>query len=227
MNRLDASLFRVMNRFADRTSWAHGAAVAYAKVGIVAFALMLLAGWWTARRGGNLDQMACVLWAGLGAVVALGLNQVIGGLVDRARPYETLTDAHVLVSRTTDFSFPSDHAVAVGAVAAGLVLAHRRLGALAIVLAAIMAAARVYVGAHYPGDVAAGVALGAAVVVLGGLLAMPVLRRLVGTIERSPLRPVVAGSRRPEEPGDGSLASPPSPRLFPGHPEVAGVSQAP
>jgi len=64
--------------------------------------------------------------------VALGLNQLIGGLIDRARPYETLTDVHLLVSRTTDFSFPSDHAVTVGAVAAGLLLAHRRLGSVTV-----------------------------------------------------------------------------------------------
>lgn len=198
MTDLDASLFRATNRLADRTSWAHGPVVAYAKVGIAAFAVLLLLGWWDARGVGDLDQVARVLWAGAGAVAAVGLNQIVGGLVDRARPYATMPSAHVLVSRTSDFSFPSDHAVAAGAVAAGLLLAHRRLGATAVVLAVMMAAARVYVGAHYPGDVIAGLLLGAAVVTLGSRLAVPLLRALAAALDRSPLRALTRAGPRAE-----------------------------
>ncbi|MEO5680957.1 MAG: phosphatase PAP2 family protein [Acidimicrobiales bacterium] len=206
LNGIDASMFRAVNRFADRTSWAHGAVVVYAKsIGIVAFAVLLVAGWWVARGRADLDQMARVLWAGAGALVALGVNQVIGSLIDRARPFETLADVHVLVSRTTDFSFPSDHAVVAGAVAAGLVLAHRGIGMVAVVLAMVLALARVYVGTHYPADVVAGLALGAVVVVVGALAAIPLIRALVGVLARSPLHPVIAA----REPTDAPVASRP------------------
>jgi undecaprenyl-diphosphatase len=193
MSSLDASLFRGVNRLADHTSWAHGVAAAYAKLGVVLFGVLLLAGWWRARARGDMGSMAAVLWAGAGCLVAVGLNQILGGWVDRARPYAAMPNVHVLVSRTTDSSFPSDHAVAVGAVAAGLLIADRRLGLVAAVLALVMAFARVYVGAHYPGDVVAGLAVGAVVVMAGGLLALPALRALVGAVDRSPLRPVVRG----------------------------------
>lgn len=191
MNRIDASLYRVVNRFADRTSWAHGAAVAEAKYGIVLFALLLLAGWWRARAAGDTDAVAAVLWAGAGCLVALGLNQLLGHGFDRARPYASMPNAHVLISRTSDFSFPSDHAVAVAAVAAGLWLADRALGWVAVVLALLLAASRVYVGAHYPGDVAAGLLVGALVIVVAGLAALPLLRALVHRLDRSPLHPLV------------------------------------
>src|SRR2546428_463519 len=78
---------------------------------------------------------------------------------DRTDP-SPMTSAHVLVARTTDFSFPGDHATAVGAVAVGLLLTRRRLGIVMAAFAVLMAFARVYVGAHYPGDVVAGLALG-------------------------------------------------------------------
>ncbi len=56
---------------------------------------------------------------------AHGTGQLIGGAIDRARPYETLANVHLLVDKTKDFSFPSDHATAAGAVAVVPVL--RRL----------------------------------------------------------------------------------------------------
>jgi undecaprenyl-diphosphatase len=193
MNRLDASLFRLVNRLAGRTAWAHGLAVAYAKLGIGLFALLLLAGWWSARAQNDPKVMATVLWAGAGCLVALGLNQVVGGLVGRARPYAAMPDVHVLISRTSDFSFPSDHAVAVGAVATGLLVANRRLGGAAAALALLMAVARVYVGAHYPGDVAAGLVVGAVVVLVGGVVAIPLSERMVDGLRRTSLRPLVSG----------------------------------
>lgn len=165
---------------------------AYAKVGIVAFVVLLLLAWWKARSRGDLDAVAAVAWVGLGALVALGLNQIVGAVVDRARPYAALTDVHVLISRTADSSFPSDHAVAVGAVAAGLFLIHRRLGFAALGLAVLMATARVYVGAHYPADVLAGLGLGAVVVLGGRPLAVPLLRAAANIVERSPLRPLIS-----------------------------------
>src|SRR5947209_13560098 len=124
-------------------------AVGDAKYGIVLFALLLLAGWWRARAAGDTDAIAAVLWAAAGCLLALGLNQILGHAFGRARPYASMPDFHVLISRTCDFSFPSYHAVAVGAVAAGLWLADRALGWVAVVLALLLAAARVYVGAHY------------------------------------------------------------------------------
>ena len=57
-----------------------------------------------------------------------------------------------------------------GAVAAGLLLVRRRLGLLAALAAAVMAFARVYIGAHYPWDVLGGLAFGAVVVLLGWVL---------------------------------------------------------
>jgi len=56
-----------------------------------------------------------------------------------------------------------------------------------------MAFARVYVGVHFPGDVLAGLALGAGVAVLGGLVAVPLLARLVTALAGTPLRRLVVG----------------------------------
>jgi undecaprenyl-diphosphatase len=103
-------------------------------------------------------------------LLAVAVNQPIGSSIHEARPYTTHPHLLVLATRTSDFSFPSDHAVMAGAAAAGLLIASRRLGLVAAALAVLMAASRVYIAAHYPWDVVAGLALGATVAGLGWLL---------------------------------------------------------
>ena len=105
-----------------------------------------------------------------------------------------MTNVHVLVDKTTDFSFPSDHATVAGAVAVGLLFANRRWGIVAAVLAALMAFTRVYVGAHYPGDVLAGLALGGLVAAIGWYTIVPILRRIATWITTTPLRPLITST---------------------------------
>ena len=120
-------------------------------------------------------------------------EEIHAGLV--SAPTRTMTDVHVLVDRTTDFSFPSDHATVAGAVAVGLLLANRRWGIVAAFAALVMAFTRVYVGAHYPGDVVAGLALGGAVATAGHYLLVPTLTRLLQRLGPTALRPLVTTAR--------------------------------
>src|SRR3954469_22719488 len=192
---MDSSLYRWINRLADRTSWAHGLFKANAGYGIVLFAVLLLVAYLNGRQHDDLTAVAASAWAGAAAIVALGIGQLIGSAVDRARPYETMTNVHLLVDKTTDFSFPSDHATVAGAVAVGLLFANRRWGIVAAALAVLMAFTRVYVGAHYPADVLAGLTLGGLVAALGWFAIVPLLRRAADWVATTPARPLVTSAR--------------------------------
>lgn len=163
---VDGWLYRRINDFADSTAWAHGIARAYAKYGIVLFAVLLVVAWWQARRRPDAPVASvAVAWAGAAPLVALVIAQIVNKVVDRSRPCAAMHDAHVLIARSADASFPSDHSTAAGAVAVGLLVAgaalgRRRLGVIAAAAAVALAFCRLYVGAHYPGDVIAGLALG-------------------------------------------------------------------
>ena len=191
---LQAGWFTAVNRFASATPVLHSPVRLYAQYGVVLFAGLLLLGWWWARRDADPRTMAAALWAPVGMLLAVGLNQPLGNQVGEARPYAVYPHALVLVARTQDFSFPSDHAVMAGAVAAGLLLVHRRLGAVAVVAALLMAFARVYVGAHFPLDVVVGLAFGATVAILSHLAVRPLLVSLVGALTRTPLRPLLTST---------------------------------
>lgn len=196
----DTQLFLDINDFARATPWLHGIVSAYAAYGIVVFAALMLAAWWAARRRADTTRMAAALWAPAGMFAALGVNQPIAALVGEPRPYTTLPHLLVLAHYSHDPSFPSDHAVMAGAVAAAVFLVHRRLGLLALLAAAVMAFSRVYIAAHYPWDVLAGLILGAAVSLLGFRLVRRLLVWLLTLAERTPLRPVLTTAPRPAAP---------------------------
>ena len=183
-----------INQFAQATGWLHSAVTAYAGYGIALFGLLLLAGWWTARRSNNPRLMTAAISAGAATLLALALNQPIVHAAARPRPYTTHPGLLVLAHRSSDPSFPSDHATMAGAVAAGLLLVSVRLGIVAAGAALLMAADRVYVGAHYPIDVLAGLVVGATVATVGSLIASHQVERVVTRASSTRLRPLLTGA---------------------------------
>ncbi len=220
----DLPVFDAINSFARATSWLHGLMLAYATYAVVLIGVLLVAGLWVARRSGDPGRVTAALWAPVGVLAAVGVNQPIVAAVHEPRPYRTVTNIAVLAQRSNDFSFPSDHAVMAGAAAAGILLITRRLLAWVTLAAALLLAfARVYIAAHYPHDVLAGLLLGAAVSVIGYRLLRRPLRNLVGALQRGRLRPLLAAG--PAAAAAASGAPPPGPhRRPPDGPDPASTS---
>lgn len=186
----DGAGFRFVNDLARSTGWLHGPVVAYASYGVILFGILLVVGYLIARRRRDLLLVARSVLAGAGVLVAVAVNQPIVHVVGERRPYDQLAGVLVLVHRSADASFPSDHATMAGAAAVGLLLVERRLGLFAAVAALLMAFARVYVGAHFPVDVLAGLAVGGVLAMLVQLAA-PALAELLLRLEATPLRSVL------------------------------------
>jgi undecaprenyl-diphosphatase len=127
---------------------------------VVLVALLFLIPWRTRLKDRRRAAVAATVAAGL----ALAIAQPIADAIDRARPYEAHpASSHLLISRSSDPSFPSDHAVGAFAIAVAIWAYDRTFGALFMALAVVLSVARVYVGTHYPGDVVGGAVLGAIV----------------------------------------------------------------
>lgn len=209
---LNTSAYLDLNHLSEHTAWAHGFMHAYALwLGPVLLAIVFVAvyavAWW--RRATRAAVL--LVLGGIGTIVALGLNQLVAHAAKELRPYATHPHALVLVAKANDYSFPSDHSVVAGGLTVSVLLAlgaeawrrrheaaHglarvlrserkapavvRALAALNIVLGLFLCFARVYVGAHYPGDIVAGYLLSSAVVLAVSLL-RSVAYRTAGAVE--------------------------------------------
>ncbi|MFN8163242.1 MAG: phosphatase PAP2 family protein [Solirubrobacterales bacterium] len=125
-----------------------------------------------------------VVAAGLSAGAALAAGKVISDLVDRARPFVADSHGvHLFSHHAADPGFPSDHATAAFAIAVAIVLRKRGWGIFALVAATVLSIGRVAIGVHYPSDVLAGAALGAAIA--GLLWTAPARKRIDALADRA------------------------------------------
>ena len=181
-------------------------------IGLVA--LVFLIPWAAQRRERRTGAVLATASAGL----VLLVNQPIAHWVDRSRPYLAHPhQAHLLIARSHDASFPSDHSGGAFALAFAMWLYDRTLGAALLVIAAILSFARVYVGTHYPGDVVAGALIG--ILVVGTLYGVRPARRFIeavavrcGDLWDSVLRRLGAGQPHPRV-GAGRIGAIGDPRL--------------
>jgi membrane-associated phospholipid phosphatase len=185
LRRLDDRLLAEVNDLARHTHWLHAAVLGFATYGLLLFAGLMLAAL-LVRRTGSDRGLAAAGWSALATLIAVGLNQPLVAVFAEPRPYTVHPHLLVLATRSTDASFPSDHAAMAGAAAAGLWLASRLLGAIAAGAAVLMAFSRVYIAAHYPWDVVAGLAFGALVAILGWLLLRTPLTAATGWLRKQP-----------------------------------------
>ena len=99
------------------------------------------------------------------AVYLLG-QIVLKQLISRPRPCQIDQAFALLVARPSSSSFPSTHSAWAFGAATAIFMQHRKLGAAAYAVAALIAFSRLYMFLHFPTDVLFGAALGIALGVL-------------------------------------------------------------
>lgn len=155
---MDRAVTQWINAWAGSSGLLDSFMIAASQFGVPLLVLFVMLQWWSKHERLRVRH-ACVA-AGLSFLLGLALNQVILLFVHRVRPYDAgLT--HLIIARSSDWSFPSDHATATIAIAATFFFHGWRKRALALAIGAMLVCvSRIYVGTHYFTDVLGGAATG-------------------------------------------------------------------
>jgi len=97
----------------------------------------------------------------MGLYAALWINE--GWMKEffaRNRPFVDLENVRLLVAEPGNYSFPSGHAAISFTIATIVAIRHRNLAFVVFLWAALVTFTRVYIGVHYPMDLAAGICEG-------------------------------------------------------------------
>ena len=181
---MDWRVFHAINDFVRHHTWLERAFNGIETWGTILIAVAAVALWLLARPHGNEKWKLAAASALASGGLAYLANQVIHALWDRPRPYESHAGVYHPHEHATDAGFPSDHTSAAFGIAVAVAMFDPVVGAGFIVLALLIGIGRVIVGAHYPGDVLAAVAVGTLCAFVVVRHARPVIAFLVRLVER-------------------------------------------
>lgn len=164
--RLDTRIFMLFNmqgypKWLDRFMWLATHLGNMLTAFVIAFLLFML----------SYRRLAIVII--IGTLTLWLLVEIIKALSDRDRPFLTLDKTRVIGWREKGDSFPSGHTTQIFFLMT-LFMYHFQLGigeSIALyAVAALVGFTRIYIGAHYPRDVIAGIVLGSVWGILATLL---------------------------------------------------------
>src|SRR4051794_12742815 len=142
MTSMDQTITQWINAPAGSNVLLDSIMITTTQFGVPFIVLLVILQWWSKREQLHVRH-ACVA-AGLSFLIGLGLNQIILLFAHRVRPYDAHI-SHLIVNRSADWSFPSDHATATFAIAATFLLHGIGRRALAFLAAALLVCvSRVY-----------------------------------------------------------------------------------
>lgn len=111
-----------------------------------------------------------------------GIAHLIGNLYFRARPFSTISGQEILFHRP-DYSFPSDHAAFLFAIAFSFFLAGKKsISYLLFAISVVISLSRVVVGFHWPSDILVGWVVGIAAAYLIYLIKEPLDKYIIGPV---------------------------------------------
>lgn len=151
---MDVALTGWINGLSGVSPFLDALMVAITQFGVPLMIIFVALQWWSANDRMHVRHAA--LCAGLSFLLSLAINQLILLFVHRLRPYDAGI-THLLVAKSVDWSFPSDHATASISIVAAFFL--QRLPRRTLVLfgvAVLVCWSRIYVGTHYVSDILGG-----------------------------------------------------------------------
>ncbi|EJW16370.1 undecaprenyl-diphosphatase [Paenibacillus alvei] len=156
LSQLNIEMFRGINDLGKQFSFLNPSVVFIAEYTLYMLAACMLLFWFTRTTSNRM----MVLQAGFAFILAEIIGKAVSMLHSHHQPFAVLPQVSKLINHAIDNSFPSDHTILFFSVCVSFWLMRKRAGWVWLVLAGCVAISRVWVGVHYPVDIAAGAVIG-------------------------------------------------------------------
>lgn len=158
MDNLNSAFFLSINQYAGKSTLIDSLAIFFAEAMPFLLIALMLVLWFF----GSTDKKRSSFFAGYSVLLALLASYFIGLAYFHPRPF-VMNLGIQLIEHAPDASFPSDHTTFIFAISFMYLFnkATRKIGLLACLFSLVAGLARVYVGVHYPFDIAGAALLGA------------------------------------------------------------------
>ncbi|KJR70729.1 undecaprenyl-diphosphatase [Bacillus velezensis] len=156
LSEQNIAAFRAVNDLGKEFPFLNSAMVILAEYAVFILALVMLVFWFTR----NDRNRMMVIQAGVAFIIAEMIGKIAGQLYSNHQPFAVLSNVNKLVDHAVDNSFPSDHTILFFSISFSFWLVYKKTGWIWIIFALSVAVSRIWVGVHYPFDVAAGALFG-------------------------------------------------------------------
>ncbi|SCM94969.1 Bacitracin transport permease [Bacillus mycoides] len=155
-SQFNIDIFRAINDLGKQYSFLNSAMVFLAEYMVYILGLIIIAYWFTGSRKSRM----MVIQAMVAFVIAEVIGKIAGEFHLNYQPFAVLPHVNKLVDHTVDNSFPSDHTILFFSICFSFWLVRNKTRWLWLILAFCVAISRIWVGVHYPFDVAIGALIG-------------------------------------------------------------------
>jgi undecaprenyl-diphosphatase len=190
---MNYTLFKLINQLAGHHPFLDGLMTCVTNYALIIYAIVLLLIWMVGKE----HYKKTVVYAAITGALGLLLNFIIGHIYFEPRPFVT-HPVHLLVAHAADASFPSDHTTGAFALSLAVLFVHRKIGIGMLLFACLTGFSRIYVGHHYPFDIAGSIVVSLAVSIMVYQLNSflePFANAVIHLYNRIPLVPKTAGNK--------------------------------
>lgn len=179
---MNENIFRLINDLGKHYTFFNPVFIYIAEYLVIGLALVVISFWFT-RVNKNRIMVICGC---ITFVIAEIFGKIVGKIHSNYQPFAELSNVNQLIDKAVDNSFPSDHTIMFFSFCMTFWLFRGARGFIWILLAILVGISRIWVGVHYPADIAVGamISIGSAYLVFLIVPKLSMFQKLLGIYEK-------------------------------------------